>query len=258
MFHDFAGRTSGACSAITGIVHIGIAIGIIISLYKLFLIMSKEFALTFKDIFKKQLKGSAASPSRSFMYMSLLSFVPMLLWLIPCGKAGLLFNALSSTSHNGTLLDDGIMLIVTAVLVFLSARALTLSRNDKNINVVTALIVGFVCVLLLPVSGLSFTAGVFAVLMLMGVSKKLSFRYTFLLSVPVLIVKGIVELCISVTSANAVMIIVGIVVSAAVAFIFVKLFRWMLDAIDLKYFALYDASVGVIIAVIGIFELILK
>jgi undecaprenyl-diphosphatase len=258
LFHDFAGRATGSCSAITGVIHIGIAVGIIVASYKTFLSLSKEFVFTFKDLFTKKLKGSSKSPARSFMYMTLISFVPMILWAIPTGKNGLLFNLFRKTGFNGTLLDEGIFFIVTGLLVLASAKQLTLARNDKNATVASAIAIGVVSVFLVPLSGLSLIAGIFAVSMLFGVSKKQSFVYSLVISVPVLVVMGIIEICTAVTSAGVVSIILGLIISVLVTFFAVKLFKWMIDTYKIKYFGIYDIGIGVISAVIGIFELILK
>ena len=258
MFHDFAGRTDYSCAAITGIIHIGIAIGIIIALYKLFLTLSKEFFKTFADIFKKRIKTEQPTPSRKFMYYSLLSFAPMILWLIPTGKNGFLFSLLRKTGYNATLFDDGIFFVITGVLVVLCAKQLLLSKNNKNISLIYALIIGFLSLILVPVSGLSLIGGVFCVLMLLGVSKKLSFRYAFVLSVPVLIVMGIIELCSASTPAGIAAIIIGLILSAAASFLCVRVLKWVINNDKLKYFGYYDFGVGALALIIGLFELILK
>lgn len=258
IFHDFSGRATGACSTLTGVVHIGIAVGIIAALYKVFLTLAKQFFETFSDLFKKQLKTKPVSPSRKFMYMTLLSFVPLILWVIPTGKNGFLFSLLHKTGYNGTLLDDGIFFVLTGVLVLLSAKQLSLSKNDKNVTVLSAVIAGVACVFLIPVSGLSLMAGVFAILLIFGVSKKLSLRYAFVMSVPVLLVMGIVELCIAVSASSIVSVIIGLVVSAVVSFFTVKAVMWIVNHNKIKYFGFYDLGIGVITAVIGIFELVLK
>lgn len=258
IFHDFSGRVTGACSTLTGVVHIGIAVGIIAALYKVFLTLAKQFFETFSDIFKKQLKTKPVSPSRKFMYMTLLSFVPMLLWLIPTGKNGLLFSLLHKTGYNATLLDDGIFFVLTGVLVLLSAKQLSLANNNKSVTVLSAVIVGIACVFLVPVSGLSLMAGVFAILLLFGVSKKPALRFALVMSVPVLLVMGIVELCIAVSASSVVSVIIGLIVSAAVSFFTVKAVMWLVNNNKIKYFGLYDLGIGAITAVIGIFELALK
>lgn len=258
MFHDFAGRSTGACSVITGVVHIGLAVGIMLASFKLFIRLFKEFAGTAGDLFKKNLKDSSKKPARSFMYMTIVSFVPMLLWLIPIGKNGFLFSILRKTGYNGTLLDDGVFLAVTGVLVLLTARQLSFSRNNKNVNLLSAIAVGVLSVFLVPVSGLSLVAGVFGVLMISGVSKKLAFRYTMVMSVPTLIVMGIIEICKAGILADAVSIIISIVLSIITSFFAVKVLKWLINQNKIKFFGIYDIAVGVIILVIGIFELALR
>jgi undecaprenyl pyrophosphate phosphatase UppP len=43
IFHDFAGRVSDSCAAITGVIHIGIAIGIVICLYDFNFVCTNAF-----------------------------------------------------------------------------------------------------------------------------------------------------------------------------------------------------------------------
>lgn len=257
LFHDFASRQSGACSTITGVIHIGIAIGIIIALYKLFIKLSAEFVGTVGDVFKKRLKGSSKKPIRKYMYMTLLSFLPMILWVIPTGN-GLLYTVLHKTSYNSALIDDGLFFVITAIMLFIATRVLAKSSNMKSVDLIPAIVVGVASVLLAPISGLSLVAGVFTILLLFGVSKGLAFKYAFVMSVPVLVVTGIVEICTAVTIASAVEIVLALVFSIAVSFISVKLLKWIIDKMYLKYVVIYDLAIGVITTIIGIFQLILK
>lgn len=257
LFHDFASRDSGACSALTGIVHIGIAIGIIVAMYSLFFGLIKEFFSIASDVFKKRIKGSTPTPRRSFLYMALLSFVPMILWVIPTGK-GLLYTVLRSTCHNASVMEDGLFFIVTGVLVLLSSRAIKIAHNNKNITWLPAIVAGVANVFLVPVAGLSSIAGVFAILMIFGVSKKLAFRYAFVLNMPVLVVMGIVEICKSVTPASLVQFIIAFILSIAVSFLCVRVLKWIMDKQYYGYFGVYDIAIGAIAFVIGIFELIIK
>lgn len=258
LFHDFANRDSGACSALTGIVHIGIAIGIVLSMYSLFFGLAKEFFGTFVDLFKKQIKAKPATPRRSFMYMTLISFAPMILWCIPTGKKGLLFNLLRSTGFNASVLEDGLFLVVTGVLVVIASRMLKSTNNTKPVTWVPALVCGVASVLLVPVSGLSLVAGVFAIMMFFGVSRNFALRYPFVIGAPMLVVMGIVEICVSVTPANIAQIIIGLVLSIAATFLSVRVLQWLVKNAKLGYIGVYDIAIGVIAFVIGIFELIIK
>lgn len=258
IFHDFAGRFSGECSSLTGIVHIGIAVGIVAAMYKFFFKMSYEFFSTFGDMFKKRLKGNKPSGSRRYMYMTLISFCPMLLWLIPCGKYGFLYNVLRMTQFNMTLLDDGLFLAITGAMLIVAAFEITKSRISKQVSIVAAVVIGALSVFLIPVSGFSFVGVVFAVLVLFGVNKKLALNYGLVMSVPVLIVSGIVEICISVTHVGVASVIIGLVISIVSAFFSTVFLKFFVNKGYLKYFGIYDVSVGTIIFIVGIFELIFR
>lgn len=258
VFHDFSNRFSGACSSLTGIIHIGIAVGIVIAMYKIFIILGKEFFGSIRDLTKKQSPIKDAKPSRHFMLMTLLSFLPMLVLLIPVGKGKILYSLLSATQFNKTLLDEGILLALMGALALLVSQRLKKSSNNKNVGVIEALIVGVANVFLVCVSGLSLVFGIFAVLMLLGVAKKPSYRYAMVMSVPVLVVMGIVEIVASVTKVGVVPAIIGIVIAVALSYFVTNVLRVIINKNYIKYFGIYDIALGVIVLVVGIFELIYR
>lgn len=256
-FHEFAGRADGSISALTGIIHIAIAVGIIAASYNVFSKLAVEFFGTFGDIFKKNLKGSGKRPVRRFMYFTLLSFAPLILWLIPFGRAGFLYTVLHRTSYNGTLLDEGIFLLITGGIVLAAARTLKLARNDGDVNFGLAVFAGFLCLFTVPVAGFSPIAVIFCMLVLLGVSRRPALRYSLTLIAPIMLVQGIVETCIG-ASVGIVAGIIAAVLALVVSFIMVRVLRYVIKNGYYKYFGIYDLGVGVIIAVIGIFQLALK
>lgn len=258
LFHDFSLRFNPNCSALTGVVHIGIALGIIVAMYKVFLRMFNEFVFTFKDLFTKNIRGTSKKGARNFMYMSLLALLLLLFWLIPCGSKGVLYTFLRSTQYNQTLLDEGLFMLLNAVLILLSTKALKLSNNTKRLTPLCAVIVGVCSVFAIPLSGFSYVGVVLSVLLIMGISVNQSFNFTYFLLSLILLVTGIVEICVSVTKAGVVTVILGLVISGALSFFLVKLMKYIIKNNYLKYFVLYDCSIGVIATIIGIFELIFR
>ena len=86
IFHDFSGRFSGNGSELTGLVHIGIALGIFLVFIKLFVRLFGEFIAFFKDAFAKQNPFVNPGGVRRFMFGTVLGFLPMVLLLVPAGS----------------------------------------------------------------------------------------------------------------------------------------------------------------------------
>ena len=105
IFHDFSGRFSGNGSELTGLVHIGIALGIFLVFIKLFVRLFGEFIAFFKDAFAKQNPFVNPGGVRRFMFGTVLGFLPMVLLLVPAGKYGNVYGLFRSMGYNGTLLD---------------------------------------------------------------------------------------------------------------------------------------------------------
>ncbi len=258
IYHEFAGIADGSVWLVTGIVHIGIALGIVLASFGIFKRLSLEFVGAGKELFKKQLKIKDATPARNMLYMVMLSFLPMLLWLIPIKHYGFLYKLLRSLSFNGTVLDEGIFIAFIGLLLFLSVKQMTVSRNDKPISLIPALTVGFASVVLIPVAGLSLTAGVFTVLALFGVMKNIAYRYALVMSAPVLLVTGIVEAASARYTAGVIEIIIGLILSVIASFICTRLLKFIIKKQYLSYFAYYDFALGALAAVIGAIQLIVK
>lgn len=257
IFHDFSGRFTNACSQLTGVIHIGIAIGIIVAFYKLFLRLFTNFIGGWSDLFHKRLDVKNSSPQRKFMYMTILSFVPMLLYVIPAGKYTNVYMVFHRMSYNGNLLGEGICIALTGALLIVTASMLD-KKNKPLPQIVQALIIGIIAFLAVPTAGSSLVAGVFCVGVLVGMSDKYALRYSMVMSTMVLLVTGIVEICVGVTKISIVSAIIGFVVSALFAFLAVKVFIFVIKNKALKYFAWYDIAIGFICFVIGVFEIVLK
>ena len=137
----------------------------------------------------------------------------------------------------------GVLLIVTNTLIN--------SSRNKLPDWANAIILGLIAFLALPTGGCSFMGAIFAFGILLGMSQKYAIRYAVTMSVPTLIVMGIVELCIAVTKINVFSALIGIIVSAAISF-------FVVNKKALNYIACYDISIGVISAIIGAFQLVIK
>lgn len=258
IFHSFSALLDGVYSNLTGIVHIGIAIGIFLSMYKYFLVLGKEFLKTLTDVFKKRLNTKEVSQPRKVLYLSLVAYAPLLLWLIPCGKGKLLYSILKSTQYNKSLLDDGIFLLLLGAMILVASIIINKDKDTKNISLLSALVVGFLSLLFVPVSGLSLVAGAFVVLTLFCVSKKISAKFGLVMSVPILLILGFVQTFSSHIRFGVAPIIIGLIVSIITSFLMVRIFNFIVNKKYIKYFGIYDITLGGIIAIVGIFQLIFR
>ena len=232
-------------------------IGLFIAFYKLFVNLFKNFFGTFDDIFHKKLDLKNITPQRNFMYMTVLSFMFFIIYAIPAGKYGNFYMVFHRTSFNKTILGEGICMALLGVLLIVTNTLINSSRN-KLPDWANAIILGMIAFLALPTGGCSFMGAIFAFGILLGMSQKYAIRYAVTMSVPTLIVMGIVELCVAVTKINIFSALIGIIVSAAISFFAVKLFIFIVNKKALNYIAYYDISIGVISAIIGAFQLVIK
>lgn len=257
IFHNFSGRFTDACSQLTGVVHIGIAVGILLAFAKLFIRLFKNFFATFSDIFHKRLDVKNPQPQRKFMYMTVLSFVPMLIYLIPAGKYGSVYGFLNSFSYNKSVFEEGIFILLGGLMLFVTQKVIDKPRK-RIPSALQSLIIGVFAFIALPVAGCSPVTAVFCVAVLVGLSDKYALRYCAVMSVPILIVGGIIEICTGVTGVNAVAAVLAVLIAAVVAYFAVKLFFFVLKNKALNYFVIYDAALGLICIIVGIFQLVLR
>ena len=236
IFHDFSGRFTGSCSELTGLIHIGIAVGIIAAFWKVFLKLIFEFVLTGKEIFTKKLDLKKTANSRKFMYYTFIPYIFMLAYLIPVGSTNI-YGVLHAYAYDGNLVSEGICFLVDAVLL---------------------LVVGCAAFFALPVSGLSLCALGIAILVLFGTNPKIAFRYFISLSAPILLVQGIIEIATCVSYVNIFAGIIGVVIAIALTFIASKFLLQIVKSNSLNYFSYYGFTVGGLTLIIGIIEIIVR
>ncbi|MCM1285309.1 MAG: undecaprenyl-diphosphate phosphatase [Acetobacter sp.] len=256
VFHNFSGRFTNACSQLTGVIHIGIAIGIFIAFFKLFLKLGKSFFTGWNELFHKELNVKKSPAIRKFVYMTIVSFAVLLLYLIPTGH-GNLFQILHQLTYNPTLLDEGICFAVTGALLMLAGTKL--DDKPKYAPVwLRGLIIGIASLFAIAVGGLSLVAAVFSLGVILGLRRGIAYKYAMVLSVMVLLVAGVTEICIAVTKVSIISAVIALIISAAVSYFSVIIFNTLMKKGALKYFGYYDVSIGAICAVIGIFQLLIK
>ena len=258
VFHDFAGRYTNSCSELTGLIHIGMAVGILIAFYKVFIKLIFEFFATGREVITKSFDIKKTNNSRKFMYYTIIPYIFMLIYLIPVGGGRNIYTLLDSYSYDGNLISEGICFIISAALILISSIKLAKNEKEVQLSAPAVLVTSLLIFFALPISGLSVCALVLSALSLFGINRKIAFRYFISISVPTLLVRGIVEIALCVTYVNIIAGIIGVVVAGALAFFVSKFSLYLFKNNQFKYFSYYDFGIGGISVIIGIIEIIIN
>lgn len=258
LFNSFAGREQNTCSTLSGAIHIGIAIGIFIAMLRPFISLFKQTAFTCVEIVKNRQALKTPTPPRKFNYMVLVALVPLFIWLIPVGEKSNIYNLFSSLNYDATVLSEGLFFVLTGALIFVTyVKNAKNNKIDKqsNVSLIPAILFGVLTLFAVPVAGLSYVVLAMFLLSLFNIKTSICFRYTFCVSVPVLLGLGVSDMLASANSQNIASIIVGVILSAVISFFAVKFCKHFYTKNKLEPFALYNVAIGLIATVIGIVQL---
>ena len=178
----------------------------------------------------------------------------MLIYLIPVGGGRNIYSLLDSYSYDGNLISEGICFLINAVLLLLASIKLAKNEKGVQLSAPAVLVTSVLMFFAIPVSGLSVCAVVVSVLALFGINKKIAFRYFISLGVPILLVRGIIEIALCVTYINIVAGIIGVIIAIAFSFFISKLSLYLLKNNFYKFFSYYGFAVGGLSVIIGIIE----
>lgn len=165
--------------------------------------------------------------------------------MIPAALVGLLLEDFMEVFFDGAIIIVGIMLIVTAVLLYLADMAKT---TPKGVSYRSAFVIGMAqMVAMLP--GISRSGATISTAVLLGIDKTKSARFSFLMVVPLIlgkVAKDIMSGDISFESAQ-----IGAMGAGFVAAFIAGLVActWMIKLVrqsKLTYFAIYCLIVGLI------------
>ena len=257
IFHNFSGRLTNACSQLTGVIHIGIAIGIFVAFFKFFITIFKSFFGGVGELFHRNLDIKKPTPARRFVFMTILSFAVLILYVIPTGKYGNLFLLLHSNTYSYSLFSVGLCFALTGLIMIIAVMRMNI-RVKQPPDAVQALVIGLVAMLAIPTGGCSLIAGVFCACIFMGMNRGVALKYALVMSFMVLLTGGVTELFIAVTKVSVVGAIIALVLSAAVAFVAARVLNNIIKKGWLNYVAYYDITIGLICIVIGIFQTVMK
>jgi len=174
----------------------------------------------------------------------------IILSMIPAVIVGLLFEEQLEALFGGSIAFVGAMLIVTALLLWLTDKA---KNTGKNVSFKNAFIIGIAqAIAMLP--GISRSGATISTSVLLGNDKSKAARFSFLMVVPLIfgkIAKDIASGDLSADSANFTTLGLGFV-AAFISGLFAC--TWMIALVrksKLSWFAIYCLIVGVIAIIVS-------
>jgi len=175
----------------------------------------------------------------------------VLLGTIPVGLAGLLFKDTIETQLRGPEVIAWAT-IGFGILLGLSDWTARQKRSEHEIRWLDVLVIGIAqAIALIPGtsrSGITMTAGLF-----MGFTREAAARFSFLLSIPVIVLAGGLETLDLIESKQAVdwmALILGVVLSGGSAFLVIHFFLQALKRIGMWPFVLYRLILGAFLLIL--------
>lgn len=172
----------------------------------------------------------------------------LILATIPVGLAGF-FGAHMIESNLRTVVVIALASIIFGLILQLADVRGSKQKDTTDINFKDALLIGLAQILaLIPGtsrSGVTMTAG-----LMLGLSRQASARFSFLLSIPVILLAGCYEgykLFNSSTVVNWSHILLGVIISAIVAFLAIHFFLKLIDKIGMLPFVIYRVLLGLVL-----------
>ena len=229
------------------LLHFGTLLSVVVAFWKDIKELFVEFFGWIRDGFR--INGH---PYRRFIVMLLITLVPMFL-ILPIESR--LEAAFSSP------LLVGLLLLVTAALLFLSEKAPKKHKTEQNASWLDALIVGigqmFAVLPGLSRSGTTICTGLFC-----GFSREYAVRFSFIMSLPVVLGANILELADVIREpslmgdASIACYAVGILVSMVSGLAAIRLVKFITKRGNFRPFVVYCTLVGTVAVVASLIAMV--
>ena len=254
--------------------HLGTLLAVVFVYRQLIWRLIKEFGSLCVDIAHRNFKWSEMNRDRRLLFMLVIGLLPLFLLFLPIPGTGLDVKGLSDyLGSDSDIVVEGLALLATSALLFAGIAAIkrvkeTTRRKDasgrgvksngrKKIHTVDALLIGITQCIAAVFPGLSRSGSTLSVGLLRGINQQTALDYSFVLGIPSIAAAALVSVFDMGDQAGAVgaaPLIAGVITSAVVGFLAIKLLKWIVTTNKLHIFAFYTLIVGALVVIIGIFE----
>ena len=252
--------------------HIGTLIAVLAVYYKTILKLIKSFFEIIKDIFTGKFDFKKLDNDKNMVLMLMAGLLPLFLLFVPIPGSNTNVKGIAEElAGDKSIILVGIALIVTSILLKTGINArqtykinYTFDREKpwegrKRLNLMDALSIGVTQFVAAIFPGISRSGSTLSTGLLRGINKQTALDYSFILGTPAILAAAVIELkdalkAGAISSVGLAPVIVGMVVSAVVGFLSIKLFKWLLKTDKMIIFVIYTFVVGLAPVIIGVIE----
>ena len=211
----------------------------------------KDFGEIVLQVFDFAAASSNNAGNNRKSYSGVRMLVMMLFASIPLAMLLPFNQAVSHLNENSLLI--GIMLVLSGTVLYISGQFREGKKTEKNMEISDAILIGL-CQIVAAIPGLSRTGIVMTAAIAVGCRKEFSFRYTVMLSVPVMFIANIVHL-VEATSgafrfADLPLCLVGTSVAFVSGMISLKFLSGLIKKKDFSVFSYYSWVAGIIFIIL--------
>lgn len=245
-FFGIDGNTAVASSIV---MHLGTLVAVFIAFRHRIWQLILEALSMIKDIFTGKFKWSKMNDNRRMIMLIIISILPLFIFFIFRD----FFEGISSDSD---ITVEGFAFLYTSVILFLSCKFGSNSKDIGDATVKDALVIGtFQGIALVP--GISRSGSTISAALFCGMKRETAVEYSFILGIPVILAGAVVELKdfnAAENSEHILPLLIGFAVSAVVGFLAIKLVKWLIKDGKFKVFAYYTLILGILVVAAGFFE----
>ena len=257
--------------------HIGTLLAVLAVYYKTIWKLMLAFFEIVKMIFKKQFSFKKLNADQKMVVSLIVGLLPLFLLFLPVPGSGTNVKGIAEQlAASKSVLLVGVALVATAVMLRLGIKKqksykLSLVKKvdsegplqhfdgKKQLSIADAVYVGITQFIAAIFPGISRSGSTLSTGLLRSVNQQVALDYSFILGIPAIVAAAVLELkdvleAGFIASVDFGPVLVGMVVSAVVGFLAIKLFKWLLKTDKMMVFVVYTFVFGSLCIIIGIIE----
>ena len=249
IYQHFTGNYGESALIFTLMLHLGTLIAVFVTYRKTIWELIQEGFSILYDLFHGRLAKVSPNNDRKMIYMLVVTTIPLFGFV-------LIKDFITSFSEDSDIIVEGLCFLFTATMLFLAAKCVKGRKGPREMTVMDALIIGvFQGLAILP--GVSRSGSTISSGLLLGYSKDYMVTYSFILSIPAILGACVLDIP-EIIAAGMVyswpVIIAGLISSAVVGFVAIKLIRYLVVNDKFIIFSYYTFILGIAVFLIGLAE----